>query len=57
MIDRYHTKTSNCHAAGSFPVTRGVIHFDQCNVLDQFAIHALEPPDGSELRCSIHARY
>ena len=29
MTGVYHTKTSNYHAAGSFPVERGVIHFDQ----------------------------
>ncbi len=37
MTNGYHTKTANCHAAGSFPVDHGVIHFDCCNVLAQFA--------------------
>ena len=37
MTDVYHTKSLIYHAAGSFPVQRGVIHFDRCIVSHQFA--------------------
>ena len=37
MTDVYHTGTWIYHAADRFPAKRGVIHFDACNVLAQFA--------------------
>ena|SRR5450432_3787855 len=37
MTGVYHTKTLIYHAASSFPVQRGVIHFDSCNISHQFA--------------------
>lgn len=37
MTDVYHTRICIYHAAGTFPVERGVIHFDRCKVLVQSA--------------------